>query len=209
MRDHGQETRKKDRSLHRQTEPRIFSYVLKRDSGFAPNPFGGVLTLATCKPQIRRSAQPGDWLLGTGSVRNVGSKRVIYAAEISQVLPLERYGEDPTFALKIPVTTAEPWRRHGDNIYFHDPSDDSWRQRRNVHHGQKHMARDLRGENALICRRFWYFGETAPTLPDDLTSFVKTGPGHLKITNATALQLLTSWLGSLRVGLSGQPCVKS
>ena len=34
----------------------IFSYVITHDSGFAPNPFGGFLTLATCKPKIRKSA---------------------------------------------------------------------------------------------------------------------------------------------------------
>jgi hypothetical protein len=34
------------------------------DTGFAPNPFHDFLTLATCKPDIRKKAQIGDWVLG-------------------------------------------------------------------------------------------------------------------------------------------------
>ena len=44
----------------------LFVYVIARDFGFAPNPFHGVCTLATCKPGIRRSAKVGDWILGVG-----------------------------------------------------------------------------------------------------------------------------------------------
>ncbi|WP_347927045.1 hypothetical protein [Pseudomonas helvetica] len=39
---------------------RIYSYVITHDHGFAPNPHGGVLTLATCKPVIRRTAEKGS-----------------------------------------------------------------------------------------------------------------------------------------------------
>ena len=33
---------------------RVYMYVVDRDFGFAPNPFHGVRTLATCKPPIRK-----------------------------------------------------------------------------------------------------------------------------------------------------------
>ncbi len=46
---------------------RIYSYVVRYDSGFAPNPFYGYCTLATCKPDIRRGAEVGDWVVGSGS----------------------------------------------------------------------------------------------------------------------------------------------
>ena len=49
---------------------RLFSYVVARDYGFAPNPFFGVCTLATCKPIVRRVAAIGDWIVGTGSKAN-------------------------------------------------------------------------------------------------------------------------------------------
>ena len=39
----------------------LYSYVITRDYGFAPNPFWNICSLATCKPQIRERA-----LIGTG-----------------------------------------------------------------------------------------------------------------------------------------------
>ena len=35
---------------------RVHSYVVRYDSGFAPNPFYEYCTLATCKPNIRKGA---------------------------------------------------------------------------------------------------------------------------------------------------------
>src|SRR5215471_14836859 len=112
---------------------RVFSYVVTHDTGFAPNPYGGILTLATCKPRIRATAQRGDWLLGTGSVQGVGAGRVVYAACIAEVVPLEQYVIDTRFAVKYPAAGKESWQRHGDNIYT-CLSDGTWHQRRNIHH---------------------------------------------------------------------------
>lgn len=43
---------------------RIYRYIQTHDSGMAPCPDGGQITLATCKPVIRRVARPGDWVIG-------------------------------------------------------------------------------------------------------------------------------------------------
>lgn len=43
---------------------KLYSYVVARDFGFAPNPFHGYCTLATCKPDIRATASVGDWVIG-------------------------------------------------------------------------------------------------------------------------------------------------
>lgn len=42
----------------------VYSYIVTHDTGFAPNPFHGVLTLACCKPAIRRAAEVGDVIVG-------------------------------------------------------------------------------------------------------------------------------------------------
>jgi hypothetical protein len=55
----------------------LHSYVVARDYGFAPNPFFGVCTLATCKPLIRRIAHIGDWIVGTGSKKRKREKRIV------------------------------------------------------------------------------------------------------------------------------------
>lgn len=46
---------------------KLYSYVLRYDDGAAPNPFWGTCTLTICKPDIRRKASVGDWVIGTGS----------------------------------------------------------------------------------------------------------------------------------------------
>ena len=46
---------------------RLYSYVVRYDIGFAPNPFHGWCTLATCKQDIRIKARVDDWTVGTGS----------------------------------------------------------------------------------------------------------------------------------------------
>lgn len=61
---------------------RLYSYTITHDTGFAPNPFWGWCTLATCKPQIRRTAQVGDWIAGL-SPKATGN-RLVYAMQVSE-----------------------------------------------------------------------------------------------------------------------------
>ena len=71
--------------------PRLFSYCIPVDDGAAPNPFWGYCTLAICKPAIRRTAEPGDWIVGTGSKRRGVAGHVVYAMRVSKKLSLEDY----------------------------------------------------------------------------------------------------------------------
>jgi Nucleotide modification associated domain 2 len=48
---------------------KVYSYVIEHDLEFAPNPFHGTCTLACCKPDIRKKAVEGDYILGTGAVK--------------------------------------------------------------------------------------------------------------------------------------------
>lgn len=183
---------------------RIFSYVITHDTGFAPNPYGGVLTLATCKPKIRKVGKAGDWLLGTGSKNTIGSNRLVYAAQVSEVLTLAEYGKSTLYKFKIPCLSGEPWQRHGDNIYWLNANDE-WRQRRNLHHNVEHVKRDLSGENVLVCNDFWYFGKQAPAFPDELKSLIKAGPGHKTDSTPLHFDVLKSWLSSFQTGINGVP----
>lgn len=183
----------------------LYSYVLPFDTGFAPNPYGGALTLATCKPRIRRRARPGDWLVGTGSAQTVGTARLVYAARVAEVVPLAQYGMDERFESKIPrASSAEEWQRHGDNIYT-VAEDGSWLQRRNDYHYQRHMATDLSGENALLCSEFWYFGDEAPLIPEEFRGLVKSGPGHKCCEDQILIEGLTGWLRRFPQGVIGSP----
>src|SRR5262245_14974675 len=43
---------------------RMLRYILQHDTGMAPCVDDGLVSLATCKPKIRASANPGDWVIG-------------------------------------------------------------------------------------------------------------------------------------------------
>ncbi len=58
-----------------------YSYVITHDFGFAPNPYGNILTLATSKPIITRTPKINDWLIGTGSVQKIGADKLIYCQQ--------------------------------------------------------------------------------------------------------------------------------
>ncbi len=82
----------------------LYIYVVTRDFGFAPNPFHGYCTLATCKPGIRRVAQVGDWVMGVGGSRLHAAGRCIYLMNVSEVLPFDTYWSDNRFRVN---TTAK------------------------------------------------------------------------------------------------------
>lgn len=78
---------------------RLCSYVVVYDSGFAPNPFWGLCTLAACTPNhqgLRLKA--GEWLIGNSSAR--AGHRLIYAMRVSEVLDFDKYYRDPRFEQK-------------------------------------------------------------------------------------------------------------
>ena len=77
------------------------------DAGFAPNPFWGYCTLATCKPKVRLRAEVGDWIVGMGSKvlekrYGIGYFKLIYAMRVDEKLTFEQYSKDPRFRDKIP-----------------------------------------------------------------------------------------------------------
>ena len=113
----------------------LYSYVVKHDYGFAPNPFGGFLTLATCKPLIRKNARLGDFLAGTGSAASVGNTKLVYAGEISAVVPLEEYGKAQNYNIKRPASKPS-FRRKGDKHRSHAAVARSYRRTVVARHNQ-------------------------------------------------------------------------
>lgn len=95
----------------------VYSYIVTHDSGFAPNPFHGVLTLACCKPAIRTSAGVGDIIVGLSR----RSERVVYAMGVAKAMTFAEYWAAPRFAAKKPaMTSASTVVRRGDG-------EESWR----------------------------------------------------------------------------------
>lgn len=155
---------------------RVFSYKMVRDFGFAPNPFHGVCTLATCKPAIRKAAEPGDIVVGCGSSKTPRAGRVVYAMRVGGKCGFQEYWEDSRFAAKRPGLHAGRARVFGDNIYHRGP-DGRWVQE-DSHHShpdgslnEDNLRQDTRVEDVLWADDFAYFGRDAPLVPDHLRNF--------------------------------------
>jgi hypothetical protein len=150
---------------------RLFSYKIKTDSGFAPNPFFGALTLATCKPQIRKSKRVGDWIAGFTSKAlcgdEVGEERLIYLMQVTDKIHISEYFSHPNFQDKIPdLSRKEFIYQAGDNIY--KPQGDDFIQLENRNHTQDDKSHDLSGRFVLASTNFYYFGGNPLEIPDHL-----------------------------------------
>lgn len=186
----------------------VFSYKMTHDTGFAPNPWWGSLTLATCKPRLRLARQPGDWIAGFTSGKlcghAVGAERLVYLMQVHEAIPLGQYYTDPRFELKRPrFGGVDHRRRFGDNIYrprkVGSRDSDDLEQVRNPFHGPDERESDVSGRNVLIARRFVYFGREAVAIPDVNRPSVPIGqaPYGAKTHEATRAQRFLAYVESL------------
>ncbi|WP_422613519.1 hypothetical protein [Pseudomonas knackmussii] len=95
---------------------RVHTYVIATDAGSAPNYDPPAVTLAVCKPRIRKKAKVGDLVLAfAGSTVNpLSGHSVVWAGIVSEVR--NRIALDRPIAL--PLTTVcirlDQSRRRGD-----------------------------------------------------------------------------------------------
>ncbi len=186
---------------------RVFSYVVVVDSGFAPNPFHGALTLACCKPKIREHADPGDLIVGlTGASRG---NRVVFVAEVDEKLTFNQYWMDRRFRRKRPdMSSKVTVRRRGDNIY--EPLGGSrFRQLHSAHSNGEaehrgNKTHDLGGRAVLVARDFSYFGDEAISLPSRFADLI-VGRAHKCRFPETLVQAVDRWRQKLPKGVQAAP----
>ena len=193
--------------------PTLYTYVVARDYGFAPNPFFGFCTLATCKPRIRKSADIGDWVVGTGSKTKARAGYLVYAMQVSETLPLSSYWDDPRFRNKRPDLRSSFMKAFGDCIYYRDEMDSAWHQI-DSHHSHRdgspnvdNIRRDTGADRMLISSNFVYYGGDGPRIPRfDGTDIVHQWIGHRKFTDGQVISEFVRWIESLGdVGICGDP----
>ena len=165
---------------------------MKHDSGFAPNPFGRVCTLACCKPTIRRNAESGDIVIGTGSVSSGLSGCLIYAMRVIEVLPFDEYWV--RFPSKRPSPDS-PVKMRGDNVWHHDLSG-NWHCAPGAIHDEGDRNRDLRGRNVLISSDYFYFGGNAIAIPDRFRLMIATTQGHKNTDDPSLITGFWKWISS-------------
>jgi hypothetical protein len=157
-------------------ENKLYSYKMRHDTRFAPNPLFGVLTLATCKPSMRRNMQIGNWIAGWTSKTlknfptNIGEERLIYLARVTKKLTYPEYWEQ--YPEKRPGNWDDPHvdSYHGDNIYEPAPNcipaplnPNTFILHENSHHKTpEKKVKDLKGGYVLICEEFYYFSCLTP-----------------------------------------------
>lgn len=193
----------------------IYSYKIDHDFGLAPNPFFGYCTLAVCKSQIRKNKHltPSAWVIGTGS-KSIGKlHHLVFAMRLEEKITINEYWNDPRFQLKKPILNGSLVQMYGDNIYHQDTENGEWIQENSAHSleggkpNEDHKKSDVRGKYVLISKHFYYFGDNAPKIPDELIEICCEGrdmkwraiPHRVKIN-------FIAWLESnFSTGIHGDP----
>lgn len=165
--------------------PKLFSYVVDHDCGFAPNPFEGFCALAKCKPgtskrNIVELAEFGDWIAGTCGVdlsKRTGHGKLIYAMRVDEIFPLNEYCQT-----------------HCGNRIDAEPEDD----------GDDRLA--------LTSHHFFCFGRNAIDISNILCKhldhfFENKGPGHRCDFSEEFVEDFAKWLKTnLKLGVHGTRC---
>lgn len=204
---------------------KFIGYRMTHDTGFAPNPFFGALTLATCKPTIRRTKIEGDWVAGFVSkalaknsknqgVTTVREEGLVYLMKIGEIIPLDDYFNDLRFAKKKPIkNNPNPIKRSGDNIY-RKINGEYFQLPNNSHDNDlETITHDSSGDNVLIAdmNESYYFGRKCP-IPEG--GWEKIGfrfsKGRTFYCSADNLANIKKFLyeKGFKPGIHGEPCLK-
>jgi hypothetical protein len=165
--------------------PKLYSYVVDHDHGFAPCPFGGFCTLAKCKygskkRNIVEMAEVGDWIAGTGGAnldKSAGHGKLIYAMRVDEIITLKAY-----------------CRGNKGNRIDAEPE------------------KDMDDRYALISYHYFYFGRNAidiSKIPKKHLDrpFEKDGRGYRNRFREKFVEEFAKWLESnFKVGVHGPPC---
>ena len=167
------------------------------DTGFAPNPFHGILSLATCKPFIREKKGINTYIAGFTSKElcdeEVGKERLVYIMRITEKLNFNKYYSDQRFECKIP-SNDNRISKVGDNIYFFN--DGKYTQGFSYFHRDKaNIANDLKSDQVLLSDDFFYWGIGAISIDNFRIRIPKTQARHgVKTVDENEIQRLWKYL---------------
>lgn len=195
---------------------RTYLYKLTSDRGgapCAPPPRAGslpLLSLAICKPAIRRTAQPGDRILGLTS--RILEQRdgyppvsIIYAATVTEVWDATAY-----------YAPRSPHRHRPDCIYRYDREAGTLEHsgQTGLHADPRHRRRDLGREGIyengriLLCKEFTYLGRSAFLLDDPFLRLREMasalGQGH-RVIHKGKDATMDAEIDALFRAIGGQP----
>jgi len=154
----------------------IYFYKLTADNGGAPYVRYGLLSLAICKPKIRKTAKEGDLIFGFAANSLHLDNRLLYVARVTKKLCDGKYYKDSRYARRL------------DCIYRPSGTRYVWK-RNSAYHGPESISRDLgqhpdyRSANVLLSGDFRYFGiagtdEYKSRFPRVARAIERLGRGH-------------------------------
>ncbi|MDD6157360.1 MAG: hypothetical protein PUB52_10140 [Lachnospiraceae bacterium] len=189
---------------------KLYSYVIPRDYGFAPNPYFRYCTLATCKPVIRRCAQVGDWVAAFGAAGTIVHEKLVVLMRVEETLTFDQYWDDSRFISKRPVFSKGVIHMYGDNIYHHDGM--NWVQELS-HHSMAdgstnyiNLNRDTGTDRVLVATEFFYFGNNAISIPKKFDSLIAHGIGHRVSRDTDVINNFISYMqDNYKKGVQGTP----
>lgn len=177
--------------------PSFYFYKLTADNNGAPcvDEDAKLLSLAICKPMIRSTAQPGDWIFGFAANSLYRDNRLLYVACVTCK---EKNGA---------YYTAPKYAQRGDCVYEKQGDHFVWREGA-LHHGPSHLAHDLGNyphydkAHVLLGTDFRYFGKNGSAEYKSRFPLIKQavetlGVGHRVKHNKALreqLQELKNWL---------------
>ena len=170
---------------------RIFRYVLMNDTGMAPCIDNGRVSLATCKPKIRSSAKPGDWVIGCRP--SPDQCEVVWAGRVAQSIEVGEF--------------ERQYRGRSDAIYRGKPN--AYERLRPAYHpGADELRKDTSAPALVFAQdETWYFGRTPQRLPEHLMHLAAGGRGHrVGGVRVGDIDELVKWLkGVAKPGVHARP----
>jgi len=152
--------------------PKIYYYKLTVDDGGAPCVQNGLLSLAICKPMIRKTAGIGDLIFGFAANSLNYDNRLLYIAKITRRLTNGSYYTSKRYANRI------------DCIYEQHDIKYVWRKNA-LFHGADDLRHDLgkfpvyERANVLLSTDFRYFGSNGTSNYKTTYPLIKDAIEHL------------------------------
>lgn len=189
---------------------KLYSYVIPRDYGFAPNPYFDYCTLATCKPRIRKGAQVGDWVAAYGAAGTPFREKLVALMRIEEIITFDEYWQDERYKSKRPVFNKGVMHMYGDNIYHH--VEGAWVQEPSHHSMQDgstnfaNLNRDTQTDRVLIATEYYYFGNNAVDIPMKFEKLIGRGRNHIVCTDDNMIEEFIDFMrGNYSGGIQGLP----
>ena len=173
--------------------------------------------MACCKPDIRKSADMGDWIVGTSSkTEHKTGTHLVFVMKVSEPpLTFAEYSTDLRFKMKVPRFGLLEQR--GDNIYHQDekgafhqrvPSYHSmgWKLGEKWKEDEDNMEWDLGGKNVLVAgpEDFWYFGRSLE-IPETFRWIIWGRRKHFCQFPPNKVEEFVQWIRGMKPGVNGDP----